>query len=505
MTDNYKKYKKIANIPRKAAKKGFNKIKDWTPENNWWQTVRIPAAAVAFSLYLAMRLFTRIGLENSVIEKIDDLNANRKIDVAPKTKFGRFINKIKKHQKKNPTSSAFLVYYFMLLSILGTGKAVYNFMDEPEKEKVELKQDKPKQIQQKPIQHKSKQVKQNTYAAYKEKLRPIIPWLIAQLIAVEGVKMENNMHVPYKDGKGIWTIGFGSTYLKDGSHVTKNTPPITTKEAYDLALWHIEEKETFFNLYCYSVADKSLTVRNTGEAFGLSSIIYNSGTKFIEEQDEQNQKLRNAVLREEYEKYGEEISDSTVKEVFDKYPIVKKASFGKAWIDSHDPQDMAKAIGLYMKDGAGMHWRRWLEAGLITGDINPQDLLECPIKGMFDFYIYIGGGEKQKGKFALWRKTKDGIAPIKSTYAEFRQWLKNPQRLDPKTDTLIPIYREKVKDFIPKEILVSCAKGKCEIGTTQKKTLKSKAKTVAFNKGILKIKNKQNKNVVYSFDNEHLV
>ena len=509
MTDTYKKYKKIANLPQKIVKKGANEIKDWSPKNDWGQLVRVPAMAGAFSLYFMTLLFTRLGLENPIIEKLDEKNANIKIKNTKETKFGRFIDKIKMRQKKHPTASAFIVYYFMLLSLFGAGKAVNDFANEPEKEKVELKQVKVNQTHNEtkhisPINY----IKQNTFGAYKEKLHPITPWLIAQLIAAEGVKMKDGMHVPYKDGKGIWTIGFGSTCLKDGSPVTKHTPPMTTEEAYDLALWHIEDNETFFVLYCYSVADKKLTVRNTGEAFGLSSIIYNSGTKFIENKNNKNHRNRFAVLKEEYKKYGDNIPDTVVAEAFETYPIEDKESFGKAWIDSHKTQDMASAIGLYMKDGAGMHWRRWLEAGLITGDIDPKDILKCPIRGMFDFYMYMNGGNKKtKGKFALWKKTSTGLVPIKSTYATFKQWLKNPQRWE--KDTLVPINREKVKDFMPEYVLKACSKGKCEIGNmnSQKVYAKklSKPKTVAFNEGIIKIKNKQKDNtVLYPFDNEYM-
>lgn len=509
MTDTYKKYKKFANLPQKIVKKGADEIKNWSPKNDWGQLVRMPAMAGAFSLYFITLLFTRLGLENPIIEKLDEKNANIKIKNAKETKFGRFFDKIKMRQKKHPTASAFIVYYFMLLSLLGAGKVMQDFMEEPEKEKVELKQVKINQIRNEakhvsPINY----IKQNTFGAYKEKLHPITPWLIAQLIAVEGVKMKDGMHIPYKDGNGIWTIGYGSTCLKDGSPVTKNTPPMTTEEAYDLALWHIEDNETFFVLYCYSVADKSLTVRNTGEAFGLSSIVYNSGTKFIENKNDSNHRKRFAVLREEYEKYGEEIPDSVVKKAFEKYPIVNKESFGRAWIDSHKPQDMADAIGGYMKDGAGMHWRRWMEAGLITGDIDPKDILECPIRGMFDFYMYMNGGDKKtKGKFALWEKNNGVLVPIKSTYTTFKQWLKNPQRWN--NDTLVQINREKVKDFIPEHVLKVCAKGKCEIGimshkkTTAKKL--SKPKTIAFNNGIEKLKNKHKDNMtLYPFDNEYM-
>ena len=506
MTDAYKKYKKIANFPQKALKKGFNGIRAWSPENNKWQLLRVPAATVAFNLYLAMWLFTRIGLENKLIEKLDERNANKQIKKTTETKFGRFINKIKMRQKKNPTISAFIAYYFMLLSFLGGGKVAYDFAHEQKAEKVELSQDNATKTYQ-----KSERAKQNTFGAYKEKLQPITPWLIAQLIAAEGVKTnEEGLHIPYKDSKGIWTIGFGSTCLSDGSPVTENTPPMTTEEAYNLALQHIEDNETFFTLYCYSVADKDLTIRNTGEAFGLSSIIYNSGTKFIENKNDKNCRERFTILREELAKYGDDIPDSLVLKLFQKYPIRDKSDFGKAWIDSHKPQDMAEAIGGYMKDGAGMHWRRWLEAGLITGDINPKDLMECPIKGMYDFYMYMGGGtgKRQKGKFALWEKTAGGIKPIKSTYIAFKQWLKNPQRLE--SDTLTPIKRDKVKDFIPEHILKGCMNNKCEIGIMPprsiiaKKLSNKKNKTVAFNDGILKIKNKQKDiEIIYPSNNEY--
>lgn len=36
---------------------------------------------------------------------------------------------------------------------------------------------------------------------------------------------------PYQDSGGVWTIGFGSTRLADGSPVTANTSPLTRAEA----------------------------------------------------------------------------------------------------------------------------------------------------------------------------------------------------------------------------------------------------------------------------------
>lgn len=459
MTETYDKYKKIVNIPQRIAKEGFKAIKDWTPKNKWWQLARVPAATAAFNLYLALWLFTRVGLDNPIIAKLDDVNANRNIKDSPKTKFGRFIAKIRKKEKKRPTLSAILTYYMMLSMLVGAGN-VYKHKENIQEVVKEWKDDKDVD---------EDDIKKNTFAAYQENLQPISPWLISELIAAEGVHMKNDMHTPYQDSNDVWTIGFGSTRLKDGRPVTENTPPITTEEAYDLARWHLEDKETFFYLYCYSVADENLAVKNTGEAFGLASIIYNSGTKFIEQEKDRNCNERFALLRKEYDKYGAALPDSVVSQIFQKYPIRQKMSFGKAWIDGHNQQNMAEAIGLYMADGSGMHWRRWLEAGLITGDIAPEDLLECPIKGMYDFYIYAGGGKRQQGKYALWEKTATGLRPKKSTYELFKEWLKNPQQKDYKTGQLTPISRKKVKDYLPPDILQECMNGICEIGVKQKR------------------------------------
>jgi GH24 family phage-related lysozyme (muramidase) len=47
-------------------------------------------------------------------------------------------------------------------------------------------------------------------------------------------KSERFRSAPYDDGVGVWTIGYGSTFLADGSRVTPDTPPITEKQADEL-------------------------------------------------------------------------------------------------------------------------------------------------------------------------------------------------------------------------------------------------------------------------------
>lgn len=46
---------------------------------------------------------------------------------------------------------------------------------------------------------------------------------------LEGIKLK-----PYKDSKGIWTIGIGSTYLENNSKVKSTTKDLTLNEVYTL-------------------------------------------------------------------------------------------------------------------------------------------------------------------------------------------------------------------------------------------------------------------------------
>ena len=488
LLDDLKKFSAEISARRKFVhgdkgklEKTYKSLKDWEPEKGVGKAGRIAGLG---SIDLAWFLFClgkytlkdldTVFLDNRIIEKLKDKKSKIKIK-DDDSGFNKFFKKL---QQSHPKAAARL--HLWMLYTLFAGMVVGGMKAKEHSE--DIKQTVKTWFADKDSDDEDFEEVEKNFATYKEKLQPITPWLISELIAAEGVNLdENGLHTPYKDGKGIWTIGFGSTRLKDGSRVTANTPPITTDEAYELARWHLEEHETFFDLYCYSVADESLIVKNTGEAFGLSSIIYNSGTKFIEAENDANHKNRFEELRREYKTYGAAIPDSLVAQMFAKYPIRDKAAFGKSWIDSHEPQDMAKAIGLYMADGAGMYWRRWLEAGLFTGDINPKDLLECPIQGMYDFYLYMGGYQEYKAqpkeskasakqkdrelkKSSLWEKTSDGWVPKKSTYQDFKNWLKDPKTRAKRTGTESRIVRKKVKDFLPEDVLAQCMDGKCEIG-----------------------------------------
>ena len=159
--------------------------------------------------------------------------------------------------KRNPNLSSHIIYYMMIALIVGGVKLGIELDEAVEEVKIEKK---------------VKRAQAGTYAEFLEKMRPVLPYLVADLVAKEGVKVnDQGMHIPYKDGRGIWTIGFGSTVLKDGTRVKENTPPITTQQAYELACWHITEKETFFRLFCYDVAFDGVDINTASELLALSA------------------------------------------------------------------------------------------------------------------------------------------------------------------------------------------------------------------------------------------
>lgn len=49
-------------------------------------------------------------------------------------------------------------------------------------------------------------------------------------------KFEGCVLKPYQDQVGVWTIGYGNTYLLDGTRVTRETPKLSQAEAESLLL-----------------------------------------------------------------------------------------------------------------------------------------------------------------------------------------------------------------------------------------------------------------------------
>ena len=400
-------------------------------------TAWLAAGGAQFLLTLA-RWMT---MDNVFLRKMENHFAGRNAGKRRKT------TKLSAIAKKYPNASAHILWWLGLAAVAGGGYFGTEIAPEVITQVKEWQN-------ARDAERWAEQEAQGTYRAFLNKIRPITPFIIADLIAKEGVHLdEHGLHKPYRDSKGVATIGFGSTVLKDGSRVTMDTAPITTEEAYELARWHLEEAETYFVLYCYDVGLQNVDVNTTSEAFGMSSIMYNTYADIIEKPDDENYQNRFGELRKLLDEYGYAVSDEQVRHVFDKYPVTNLTSFGDAWINDSDANMMADKLGEFLAGGRGMQWRRWLEAGLLTGKITPQMMLDCPANGMYEFYKYMG-----KKKSAFFTGAVNSRQVNLDTYEIFQQWLKNP--VDEKGHSLTKW--NKVGDCLPGDILAYCQGGECK-------------------------------------------
>ncbi len=502
----------------------YQKIKQWKPEKDVHEVSRtagllgIDLAWFLFCLgkYTVKDLNT-IFFDNKIIEKLKAKNQDIKIKNAD-SKFIEFFKKLKiSHPKAAARLQLWMVYsLFTGMVIGGTKIAQYNNDDGSIKDNY--------------VEHTVKRTL--SFKEFKETLKPVTPLLITDLISKEGVKLldvnnkkekalyesvckkkglnpanKPHLHKPYKDSENNWTIGFGSTVLKDGTHVNRYTEPITDEEAYELARWHIEDYETYPLLYWYYVYDNDLLLNTTNEAVGMGSIFYNTANKLVENPRNKNNKERFEELRQYRDGkngkmcYGANIPDSIILDCFARYPITGSRSFGDEWLNHQSPDEIANSLSGYFLEGGGIFWRRWLEAGLLSGQIDPYDLLDCPANGCADFFKFMGGYKKDNTirKQILWQETDHGWEPIPSTYAAFKEWLRNPKTRDNKGNIgNIPNTRERVKDFLPPEILEGLRNNKYSIYQQLQYSDQDKLKTIAFNDGILKIKEKQNHSYDYT-------
>ncbi len=433
------KFRKVVNAPHRAMGKLTKKIAQ-SDANAFVRATGMTTTALFQFLLWATKYAT---LDNHLLRALERRNANKKI---AKNKNGGN-KKMSEFSKKYPNLSAHLLYYLMFAMTLGgvkTARDNMNSIAHVEPQQIHIAQ---------PITH----AQPNTYGAYLERMRPITPFLIADLLAKEGVKVDEKtgLHIPYKDSRGVWTIGFGSTMLSDGTRVTKDTKPITTQQAYDLAKWHLEHGETYFTMYCYDVAMEGVNINTTAEARTMASVIYNAGTKVIENPRDRSHRERFELLRQDFKKYGTNMPDSLVRQRFAEHPIKAETSLGRAWLHGKSPKVVAGRIGNFLAGGAGLRWRRWLEAGVLTGDVTPEMLMNCPMGGMPEFYYLVGG---DKAKF--FTGDEEHRTVNRQLYKEWYKWLKNP--VDRHGNSMAN--KPKVKDFLPQDIQLLCQNNKCELG-----------------------------------------
>lgn len=499
----------------------YQKLKKWTPKKDIYEAGKtagllgIDLVWFLFCLgkYTAKDLNT-IFLDNKIIERLKIKNQESKIKDTD-SRFVEFFKKLKiSHPKAAARLQLWMIYSLFTGMVIGGTKIAQHNDDGSIKDNY--------------IEHTVK--KTLSFAEFKETLKPVTPLLITDLISKEGVQLldvndkkekeiyetvcrkkglnpadKPHLHKPYKDSKGIWTIGFGSIVLKDGTRVNRHTEPITDEEAYELSRWHIEDYETYPLLYWYYVYDNDLLLNTINEAVGMGSIFYNTANKLVEEPENKNNKNRFEELRQYRDGkqgkmcYGANIPDSIILECFARYPVTETRSFGNAWLNHQSSEQIANSLSGFFRGGGGIFWRRWLEAGLLNGQINPYDLLDCPANGCADFFKFMGGYKKDNTirKQVLWQETDYGWEPIPSTYAAFKEWLQNPQTRDNKGNVgNIPNSRERVKDFLPQEILDELVNNKYSADQYLKYT--NQLKTIAFNEGILKITEKQNQSYGYT-------
>lgn len=82
--------------------------------------------------------------------------------------------------------------------------------------------------------------------------------------------MKGGKHQSYLCPAGYWTIGYGSTYLADGTKVSKSTKPITTQEADQLLVDTIGTYE--------DAVRRSIKVElNVNQFSALVCFVYNLG------------------------------------------------------------------------------------------------------------------------------------------------------------------------------------------------------------------------------------
>ncbi len=443
-----KKFKDIVNAPHEFFGKQRQKIQKKKPKTTEGKIKKAAGVAGTGAAQFILWLSKYITLDNHAIRALEDLFADMKVG---KNKAGQQ-KKVSSFMKKYPDLSAHIIYYMMLAGIAGGAVAV-----DKHDEIVEAIKSRFEKIDMKP----QSQFEPGTYGAYRERLSSVTPYLIIDLIVKEGVRVnDQGLHIPYQDEKGVWTIGFGSTRLKDGTSVTRNTPPITTEEAYELSRWHLEDHESFFVMYCYDVALDSVDVSKARQVIALGSAMYNTYSDIVENASNGNHQKRMALLRQDFAELGYGITDEQVRQRFAQYPVVSETSFGEMWLHGGSDKDVANKFGSFMKEGGGIIWRRWLEAGMMMGEITPQMLLDCPIGGMYEFYVYKG-----RKKSAFWKGTGSNKTVNTATFKEFRQWLKNP--VNKKEQSLA--HWKKVRDYLPADVLEKCLNGQCELGAQQER------------------------------------
>ncbi|MCM1294550.1 MAG: tetratricopeptide repeat protein [Muribaculaceae bacterium] len=459
-------FRKIVNAPHRAFGRARQKITAQNPTSTGGKIARGAGIGLSGMMQFLLWATKYFALDNHATRAME--RGFSKMTVG-KNKEGN-PKKISSFAKKYPNLSSHLLYYTMLAMVAGGVKG-YDALNSGERdEAIRTENTIGIDVDNIPV------YEENTYGAYLAKMQPITPLLIAHLVSLEGVRMnDDGMHVVYDDANGKIlkpgdnvsgkaTIGFGSTVLKDGKSVTSYTPPITPDAAYELARHHLEVGETYFDLYCYETGLGNVQFDSTSKAMMVASFLYNGGTDMIEEKSDKNHQTRAEQLRALYKEYGFGTPDSLVRELFVKYPVENPTAFGKVLMGIDTSVTLGDRAGMYLRANGklapGLVYRRWIEAGLLSGDIKPIEILDLPVDGLPEFYKLMCndvGGDKKKAFFV-----GDGEQRRvnKATYAKFHQWLQNP--IDRHGHSMAK--HRKLSDVLPENVVQICRSGQCQVG-----------------------------------------
>lgn len=403
-----KTFRDAVNVPHKKIGEKIKKIKKNEHPKTGGDKAKKIGKIAGLGLLEFITWAIKYGVfDNQITRKLEDVYAEMKIGKNKQGQNKKFSSWIKKH----PEFSSYMTYWLAILMMVGIawgGKRIQKPLSRKENKKE--------------IDVNQKKNYMDSYKDFKETMHTLTNSIMLDMVFKEGTKLnKDGMCIPYQDGKGIWTIGFGLTYL-DGKPVTKNTKPISMEKAWKESIKFLEDGETYFFMWCYTIGLDNLSLDTPNKACALASIIYNSGSKLIEDKTDFNSKERNTLLRKLYKNKGDKITVQEVKDLFKKYPPRALTSFGEVINKDGDVDKWADALGGFLKEGGGIYWRRWAEGQIAKGNVNANDLLQVPWLGGYDFFMHMGGT-----KTPFFSKDSKGKPNINDeTVQDFKLWLKNP-------------------------------------------------------------------------------
>ncbi|MDR0803916.1 MAG: hypothetical protein LBO08_02405 [Rickettsiales bacterium] len=429
-----KEFRKYVNLPHKIAGAAQRAFTEWQPDTKTKKAARAAGISAAAMARFALWAVKYLALDNHALRALENKLSKIKLPDGRARAIAAF-------HKKFPNSMAHVYYWAILAVALHAGdkldlgdKMIDGIKSVWSSAKDDLDEWKSKKEAVDFTVHPT-----DTYQEFLQNINPIMPHLAATVVLPESFRS-----APYTDSKGIWTIGFGSTVLSDGTKVSKDTSPITESEAYAEVEKHIRDREVFMTLYVYCChAGKPM---GYNEILSFGNTVYNSGTATFEGD---SAKIQQGNRWHEFRKMyrADSLTRAAIDSMFVKYPLIKtSASPYQSWANGDSAKVCANKFANYLAGGGGLEQHRWMEACLLTGDLQACDLLDAPV-----------------GYFNEWRESQESLITrgdprtVKTELAvKFQDW-KNRSKYNKK---------RKVGDFLPPAVVALVGTGKVDNSRT---------------------------------------